>query len=227
MEWTKSFDLFLFDLDGLLVNTEHIHYQAYLDMCSKRGFQLDWSFEKYEAIAHTSATGIRMALESDFPLLFQNDPWEVVYNEKKEIYISLLKNSKIKLMPGVEKLLNVLQKENKKRCVVTHSAKNITDLIRAGNPVLNSIPNWITREDYLKPKPDPECYLRAITLFGKKGDRIIGFEDSIKGLQALYQTSALCVLVCHAHHPQMDSALPKGALYFETVADIKFNDNAL
>ncbi len=222
MDWIKSFDLFLFDLDGLLVDTEHIHYEAYVNMCARRGFNLDWSFEKYEEIAHTSSDGIRLSIESELPMLFQNASWETLYQEKKQEYISLLKSSKIRLMPGVKELLSSLAKEKKSRCVVTHSNKTITDIIRASLPLLNTVPNWITREDYLKPKPDPECYLRAIALYGKRGDRIIGLEDTFKGLAALLGTPALSVLICHAHHPQLDSVLPKGALHFEAISDIEF-----
>lgn len=68
----------------------------------------------------------------------------------------------------------------------------------------------------MKPKPDPECYLRAIALCAQPGDRIIGFEDSLRGLQALQQTSALPVLICPAHHPLIDLATQGRVLYFES-----------
>ena len=71
------------------------------------------------------------------------------------------------------------------RCVVTNSNLAMINSIRARIPVFGSIQHWITREDYEKPKPDPECYLKAIALYGKKGDRIIGFEDSVRGLTSL------------------------------------------
>ena len=86
-------------------------------------------------------------------------------------------------MPGVEKLLRALEAAKIRRCVVTHSALAQTALIRSKIPVLQTLPQWITREDYEKPKPNPECYLKAIQLYGKMGDRIVGFEDSVRGSQ--------------------------------------------
>ena len=40
MEWIHHYQLILFDLDGLLVNTEQLHYQAYKNMLQARGFSL-------------------------------------------------------------------------------------------------------------------------------------------------------------------------------------------
>ena len=77
------------------------------------------------------------------------------------------------------------------------------------NLVLKNIDHWITREDYINPKPNPECYLRAILLYGKKGDRMVGFEDTIKGINALLQTPAKPVLIGDIHHPQVDVLLDK------------------
>ncbi|MEN9654651.1 MAG: hypothetical protein RL235_763, partial [Chlamydiota bacterium] len=54
-------------------------------------------------------------------------------------------------------------------------------------------------------------------LYGKAGDRIIGFEDSLRGLEALLQTPAFAVLVCAAHHPLLEIALKKSALHVESL----------
>ena len=47
-------------------------------------------------------------------------------------------------------------------------------MIRKKNPLLDSIPNWITSEDYTHPKPDPECYQIAIKKFKKSGGQVVG-----------------------------------------------------
>ena len=43
MKKIKCYQLFLFDLDGLLVDTERFHYEAYVEMGLKYGFCIDWS----------------------------------------------------------------------------------------------------------------------------------------------------------------------------------------
>jgi HAD superfamily hydrolase (TIGR01509 family) len=221
MKWIKDFTFFLFDFDGLLVNTEHIHYQAYINTCSQRGFNLDWSFNEFCSIAHTSSEGLKEAIYGKFPTLQQTVPsWADLYKEKKQEYFSLIQSSKVELMPGVSSLINELHKENIKTCVVTNSLKEQTDLIKSRSDCLKKIQHWVTREDYEKAKPSPDGYLRAIELYGKKGDKIIGFEDSIRGLKSLVQTPAVSVLICSNDHPQMQGVLPEKTIYFSSFEGI-------
>lgn len=215
MDWIHRFQLFLFDFDGLLVNTEHLHYQAYVNMLAARGCFIDWDFSKFCTLAHLNADALKQQIYAEFPSL--EPDWKILYAEKKQIYFDLIASGKVELMPGVEPLLQALNKAGIQRCVVTNSLLEQIQLLRSQHPVLQTIPHWITREDYEKPKPDPECYLRAIQLYGKKGDRIIGFEDSIRGLQALEQTSAQPVLICPNHHPLLDMVLSRGVLHFEQI----------
>jgi beta-phosphoglucomutase len=218
--WIHDFQLFLFDFDGLLVNTEHIHYQAYVNVLAERGYALPLSFANFCELAHLNATAWREALYANIPNLDPN--WESLYKEKKQTYLDLLGTGKVELMPGVESLLKALDGAKIERCVVTNSMREQTERIRVHLPILQTIPHWITREDYERPKPDPECYLKAIALYGKKGDRIIGFEDSVRGHKALSGTPALPVLICPKHHPLLEIALQQGGVHFESFEKITF-----
>ncbi|MFA6118507.1 MAG: HAD family phosphatase [Parachlamydiales bacterium] len=221
MKWIKDFNLFLFDLDGLLVNTEVIHFQAYVNMLRRRGYNLDWTFLRFCEVAHFDDDSLKEGVYSKFPNLYEEEPnWNVLKKEKNDNYLDLLKSSKVDLMKGVEALLNCLKKENKKLCVVTNSSKPMTDMIIAKQHLLKTIPHWITREDYLLPKPNPDGYLHAISLHGEAGDRIIGFEDSLRGLSALHQTPAQCVLIGNITDPKSKAMIPSDAFHFETFDDI-------
>src|SRR5580658_4074354 len=103
MKWIHDFQLFLFDFDGLLVDTEGLHYAAYVNMLARRGFRLDWSFAEFSERAHLNSTALREGLYSQFPDLDPN--WNLVYAEKKKAYEELLGSGMLKLMPGVEPLL--------------------------------------------------------------------------------------------------------------------------
>ena len=217
MHWIHQYQLFLFDFDGLLVNTEPLQFQAYVNMLANRGLKLDWSFARFCEVAHLNAAALKEALYSQFPDLEPN--WELLHQEKRNEYVRLLVTGKVELMPGAEALLRELSRANIRRCVVTNSLLDQTEAIRSQHPILKTIPAWITREDYSKPKPDPEGYLRAIQLHGQTGDRIIGFEDTLRGLQALQKTSALPVLICPHHHPLLEIATAGGVLHFESLTD--------
>lgn len=224
MNWIHDYQLFLFDFDGLLVNTEEIHYLAYKRMFADRGFNLHWDFDYYCRLAHYSSDGLRKEIYIQFPDLVSQEPsWDVLYGEKKAAIIKLLNEGAVHPMVGVEKLLLALQKADITRCVVTHSPAELIEVVRKKNPILNTIPHWLTREQYTHPKPHSECYIKAIEKWAKPEDRVIGFEDTPRGLTALMGTRAEAVLITPIKYPEIPNFVRDGAKYypsFEAISDL-------
>lgn len=222
MQWIHDYQLFLFDFDGLLVNTEEVHFAAYRKMCRARGFDLKWSFDRYCKAAHYRADDLKEQIYAEFPGLRSQEPdWKVLYAEKKAIMVDLLEHGAIHMMPGAENLLRTLAETDLPRIIVTHSPLELIQAIRKQQPILDTVTHWITREDYTHPKPSPECYLLAIKKFSKPGDRIIGFEDTPRGLTALMETDAQPVMVTTVKYPEIPSFLKKGVLLYPSLLDIK------
>lgn len=186
MDDLPTFDLLLFDFDGLLVNSEHLHYEAYRRMFANRGYKMAWSFPRYCMAAHYESTGLREAAYDTIPGLHNTEPdWSVLYDEKKRAYRDLIQEGQVQLMPGVDKLLKQVAQSSATSCVVTNSPPDVVKEIRDQIPELLAIEHWITREQYDRPKPAPDGYLHAIDRFAKPGDRIVGFEDTIRGARSL------------------------------------------
>jgi HAD superfamily hydrolase (TIGR01509 family) len=215
MQWIHEFQLFLFDFDGLLVNTEEIHYLAYQRMFAGRGVHFDWKFDQYCRVAHYSADGLKNCIYEEYPILKATGPsWDVLYAEKKQAIIELFIEGAVHTMPGVEHLLTVLQDASIPRCVVTHSALELVNAVKRKNPILETIPFWVTREYYSQPKPHSECYEKAIKMYAKESDSVIGFEDTPRGMQALSGTRALPVMICEANYPEISAFVARGAYHF-------------
>lgn len=186
-------------------------------MLKQRGVKCSWTFDRFCELAHRNATALREAILSEFPTL--GSDWSQLYAEKKQIYETRVAQGDVELMPGVAPLLGALAQSGIERCVVTNSFYGQISAIRKSQSSLQTIPHWITREDYEEPKPSSECYLKAIQRFGKPGGKVIGFEDSLRGLQALLGTPALPVLVCPSHHPLLGE-VPDHVLCIDSLANI-------
>lgn len=209
MNWIDQFQLFLFDFDGLLVDTEPLHYKAYKRMFARYGENLSWNFQDYCAAAHRSQEDLRIGLEKNCPgILDKESDWTILYQRKKEELLRIVEEEPVPCKPGAKGLLEILQKRNIRHAIVTHSPRVFLDLVLKQHPVLRQIPHLITREDYAMPKPDPECYETAIRRFSKEGQRVIGFEDTPRGLQALLATSAEAVYVPSVSHPFLPNRKP-------------------
>lgn len=189
-------------------------------MCANRGVHLDWDFPRYCQAAHYDPEALKNHLYAQFPQLYAQEPnWSVLYAEKKKALCDLVSKGIIHLMPGAADLLKALNIANIARCVVTHSPSDLVELIREQNPILYTVPNWITREHYSHPKPNPECYQKAIGMLAKPQDRVIGFEDTPRGLRALMGTRARPVLVCQVPYPEIPSFINEGALHISSLEE--------
>ncbi len=220
MEWIEDYQLFLFDFDGLLVNTEEIHFQAYKNTCEKYGFSLEWDFPHYCRYAHYRSEGLREALTALCSKL-EGEGWDAFYKMKSAEVCDLVSRGEVQLMPGVEALLTKLEGLGKQRCVVTHSSDKLVSPVREKHAILNTIPIWFTREYYRHPKPNPECYEQAIERLAGPDDRVVGFEDTPRGLQALMGTRAQAVLVSRVPYPEIEQYVGEGALHYPSFQEFK------
>ncbi|MDN3508239.1 MAG: HAD family phosphatase [Simkaniaceae bacterium] len=198
MKSIGNYNLFLFDFDGLLVNTEELHKVAYEEMLKRRGFTLAWNFATYATYAHKSTEALSNAVYDALPGLESDEPeWNVLRQEKVAIYSDLI-DQKIALMPGVKEFLEKIK--DKKKVVVTNSPKDQVMKIQEKIPELSVIDAWVTRDDYTNAKPAPDGYLHALTLFPHQ--KPIGFEDTEKGLNSLEAAGIEAVFIRPPNYPK-------------------------
>src|SRR5580700_10036530 len=134
-----------------------------------------------------------------------------LHEEKRKIYEQLLKTSRLELMEGASQLLTCLAEKGTKRAVVTNSSRAHIEIIKASFPILQSIPLWICREDYSEPKPSPQGYLTAMRQLAEPNDKIVGFEDTLKGVKALLAAGVESFLVCPEQSEHVAECLALGA----------------
>lgn len=220
MDWIANYQLYLFDLDGLLVNTEPLHFAAYARACKKMHIPFDWDFSTYCYFAYTKPQGVLHGLSLTYPqLALDTELWNLLYDKKSREYVHIIKTEDVELMCGVEKLLKALTARNILSCVVTNSCQEQVSIIRKKKSALQSIPYWISRDLYTCPKPDPECYNMAISKYAQPMDKVIGFEDTLKGWTALNQSRAKAVLICSRNHPQLQEK--KNWIHYPSFSEIK------
>jgi HAD superfamily hydrolase (TIGR01509 family) len=205
MDCFQKFDAFFFDFDGLLVDTEQLHMNAYQMTLQNHGIDLNWDFTTYCKYAHESTKVLSEAVYAHAPKLREIEPnWEKVREQKIAIYNKLIQDNQVHLMPGVKEIIEWIKGAGKKMCVVTNSTISQVDPIRHHLTLLNEIPLWITRESYNKPKPNPDGYLTAIHHLQCQQDTMIGFEDTSKGIEALLQTPIQPICINAFIHEGLD-----------------------
>ena len=67
VSWLKKYSPIFFDFDGLLVDTECLHFQAYKDTLQSRGIGCPWSFLQFAEKAHTSGRALQALVSTLIP----------------------------------------------------------------------------------------------------------------------------------------------------------------
>lgn len=168
--------LLIFDLDGTLFDTREVNYSAYSFALSKFGYSLDHSYfcsfcngRKYdEFLPLIIGTNDRALLEK-------------IHLEKMKAYGSYLGQATCNQF-----LFSVIDalKPSYYIALVTTATRTNTDEILNFFGKESCFDFIVSQEDCQKPKPDPECFFKAIHHFGEKSDSVIIFEDSEIGVRA-------------------------------------------
>lgn len=200
----EDYDLFCFDFDGLLVNSEPLHQQAYNQALSSFNLSNNVDFLTYCGFAHhKDGSKLKNLYQSLFDTI-DDSMWKMIVKHKQTYYSDILAKKPLTLMPGAEKLIKTLLSMNKSLCVVTNSQAKHTLPFRKAIPILNEIPIWITKDDVAKTKPHPDGFIKALVEYAEVPmKRAIGLDDALKGITAIENAGITPLLVCDEKHPQL------------------------
>jgi len=183
----------LFDMDGLLLDTESAYTVAQQQILDRFGKTFTWAMKA--KMMGQKALDAANVLISDLNLQGKITGEEFVA-EREKILDNLFADSK--LLPGVEKLIRHLHAHKVPMAVATSSHRRHFDLKTSKHTELFGLMHHIVTGDMVKKsKPDPEIFLHAATLFqGETPDsaRVLVFEDAPNGVQA---GRAAGMQVCH------------------------------
>jgi HAD superfamily hydrolase (TIGR01509 family) len=176
----------LFDMDGLLVDTEKVWYEAETEVVERLGGTWGRSHQQElvgGSLASTAAYIVRVTGTDVAP--------DVVGTWMIEAMTRRLADG-VELMPGAAELLAEVRRAQVRTGLVTSSAAVIADavldVIGRGNFDI-----VVTGDDVARHKPDPEPYLRAARLLGLPPGACAVLEDSPNGVTAA--TAAGCRVV--------------------------------
>ncbi|HEY4266107.1 MAG TPA: HAD family phosphatase [Micropepsaceae bacterium] len=179
----------IFDKDGLLLDTERIVREAMFASATDLGYRMDDTLF-LSLIGHARDANDRQLqahFGADFPL---SD-----YREKCRLYFEDLCRSEVPVKPGARELLSFLKARGIPAAVATSTgrARSEENLMRTG--LAKFIAALVTRDDVERPKPHPECFLKAANLLGVSPKQCLALEDSHHGIRAAHGAGMAAIMV--------------------------------
>ena len=166
----------LFDLDGVLADTERLHWAAYRRVLQE--FGVDVGLEEYGARWTSTGRGPEYACRT-YRLPLTPDELRA---RKAPVYLALLRQG-VTACPGARAALERLRRSCRV-AVATNAARAEVNLVLEQLQLARLLHAVIAREDYLDAKPAPDAYLAAAVALGLAPEECIVVEDSARGVQA-------------------------------------------
>lgn len=172
---------FIFDLDGVIVDTAKYHYLAWKKIANELG--IDFTHEHNEllkGVSRVRSLDIILGLGNVEASQDQKDQWLVQKNEEYLTYLVDMDQSEI--LPGVMSVLEFL-KANQQPIALGSASKNARPILEKTG-ILSYFDVIVDGNDVSNAKPDPEVFLQAAQKLGVPNENSIVFEDSVAGIQA-------------------------------------------
>jgi HAD superfamily hydrolase (TIGR01509 family) len=165
----------LFDMDGTLVDTEHLHFSAFQTILAPHGVELSWSDYRQFIMGHPNH-----AIAAHFLPHVPQEQHAGLMDDKEARYRSLVKD--ISPAEGLIDLLDWADAGGIPYAVVTNAPRANAELVLEALKIRSRFKAVVAGDEVESPKPHPMPYLRAAEAVGGDLARTVAFEDSGSGL---------------------------------------------
>ena len=172
---------FIFDLDGVIVDTAKYHFLAWQKLAQELGIEFTPEHnEELKGVSRVRSLDIILELGGIQASQEDKNKWLIQKNEDYLSYLVDIDESEI--LPGVLPVLHYL-KDKKQLIALGSASKNARPILEKTGilPLFDAI---VDGNDVSNAKPDPEVFLRAARLLNTSNENAIVFEDSVAGIQA-------------------------------------------
>lgn len=189
----------IFDLDGVLIDSEGLQYASYSRVLERWGVAVDHDIYARHWIA--AGRGPEYAV-AEFNLPISPDE---LRDLKHPVYHEILRE-RVTLMPGVHAALERF-KPHFRIALATNSIRNDVDFVMdrfALRPWFDAI---VTRDDYARAKPEPDAFVTAARHLDLPGSACVVIEDAHKGVLAAHRAGIPVIAVPNAWTRDNDFSL--------------------
>lgn len=193
----------IFDLDGLLVDTEPIHRRVFNALLARYGVTDEISDEEFgRAFVGISQRDNWEYLRARFAL---PAPVDVLTDEHTRLYERLIADARnVALMPGARTLLETLSARGTPLAVASSSPRVQVETILRGLRLAPLFQTIVTGSDVAHLKPAPDIYLRACASLHADPTRTVALEDSASGARAAKAAGLRVIVVPNRYTQHQD-----------------------
>lgn len=182
-------ELVVFDVDGLMIDTESVWKNAFDKAGDKYGIP------NLGDTLFPSLIGKRLEDEQELlDRLLPSDIQNQLINEWRQIGLSSLEKE-VPVKPGLYEMLDYLEQHHIKMAVATTTRRELTEQRLKKIGVYDRFDYVLCGDEVTKRKPDPEIYLSVLKKMNTNAKNALVLEDSVVGVEAAYRAGIDCIQV--------------------------------
>lgn len=181
---------FIFDLDGVIVDTAKFHFLAWKKLADDLGITFtEHDNEQLKGVSRVRSLEIILNMGG----VNMTEADKLIHlEEKNKDYLSYISEmTHTDVLPDVPRILNFL-KARHIPIALGSASKNAKQILEKVG-LLNIFDDIVDGNEVSKAKPDPEVFLIAAQKAGAKPENCVVFEDAIAGIQAANQAKMLSI----------------------------------
>ena len=182
-------ELVVFDVDGLMIDTESVWKNAFDKAGDKYGIP------NLGDTLFPSLIGKRLEDEQELlDHLLPSDIQNQLINEWRQIGLGSLERE-VPVKPGLYEMLDYLEQHHIKMAVATTTRRELTEQRLKKIGVYDRFDYVLCGDEVTKRKPDPEIYLSVLKKMNTDAKNALVLEDSVVGVEAAYRAGIDCIQV--------------------------------
>jgi HAD superfamily hydrolase (TIGR01509 family) len=183
----------IFDMNGVIIDDEHIHEHAFSQVLESYGIELTHQAYLDSCAGRTDAVGFKQ-LSAQFEI---NINMYEALKAKSAAYLRLFPQHK-RAYPGVIDLINHLHNRFV-LALTTSSNKNEANLVLTEFKIKDAFSVVVTAEDVQRGKPDPQPYLLTASRLEVQPAECVVIEDSKSGVRSAKAAGMTCLAITTTH----------------------------
>lgn len=207
----------VFDMDGVLVESEHLWERLWSAFAAKRG--QTWTAEQTRQVQGMSAPEWSAFL-ADFSAA--GDSIADTEREVVDGMIAALDDGEIELLPGAERM--VVETANRAPIALASSAsRRIIDAVLDRHGVAQYFTATVSSAEVPRGKPSADVYLAAAKKLGHEPTECLAVEDSSNGLRAAAAAGMTVVAIPNSDYPPAADALAKASRIASDLDEVRLH----
>lgn len=199
----------IFDLDGTLVDSEPLYWEAARGVLAAHGAG-EFTWEEHARFIGISTVETMAALRREYGL---DAPVEQLVAEKDRAYLELAARS-ARVFPAMLGLVERLDAAGHPLAVASGSSRKAVEAVLGATGLHALLPVRVSAEELARGKPEPDVFLEAARLVGADPACCVVVEDAAPGVEAARRAGMRCVAVPYVRPADGDADFAAAGLLF-------------